>query len=107
MINYILKALKDFKNFDGRSRRSEFWYFMLAHLILSIIVNIIGSILGTTVLSMVYTLIILLPLIAVWIRRMHDVGKIGWFCLIPFYNIYLAVQDSEAGENEYGKNPKE
>jgi uncharacterized membrane protein YhaH (DUF805 family) len=41
------------------------------------------------------------------IRRMHDVGKSGWYCLIPIYNFILALTDSESGENEYGVNPKD
>ena len=48
----------------------------------------------------------LVPAIAVTVRRMHDVGKSGWYMLIPFYNLYLSIIDSQPGNNEYGPNPK-
>lgn len=53
-----------------------------------------------------YSLAVLLPNIAVAIRRMHDVGKSGWYCLIPIYNIILAATDGEKGSNQYGEDPK-
>ena len=59
------------------------------------------SLLGT-----IYRLGVIIPSIAVGIRRMHDVGKSGWFLLIPIYNFILAVSDGEVGENQYGSDPK-
>tara|TARA_B110000459_G_scaffold179685_1_gene205868 strand:- start:986 stop:1153 length:168 start_codon:yes stop_codon:yes gene_type:complete len=50
---------------------------------------------------------VLIPGIAVAVRRMHDVGKSGWFILIPIYNIILAFTDGDSGDNKYGPNPKE
>ena len=58
-------------------------------------------------ISNIYSLALLLPGICVAIRRMHDVGKSGWFILIPFYNLYLLCTESEKGVNKYGPNPKE
>ena len=55
---------------------------------------------------MLYSLAVLLPSIAVGVRRMHDVGKSGWYILIPIYNFILAVTDGEQGANEYGPDPK-
>lgn len=49
----------------------------------------------------------LAPSIAVAVRRMHDVGKSGWFVLIPIYNLVLAVTEGDKGTNEYGPDPKE
>jgi uncharacterized membrane protein YhaH (DUF805 family) len=54
----------------------------------------------------VSSLAVLIPGRAVGVRRMHDVGKSGWFLLIPVYNLILACTDCEAGENMYGPNPK-
>lgn len=54
----------------------------------------------------IYSLATLLPSVSVAIRRMHDVGKSGWFLLIPIYNIILAITDGEKQSNEYGSNPK-
>lgn len=60
-----------------------------------------GALLGS-----VFALVTIVPYLAVFVRRMHDVGKSGWFMLIPIYNLILAVSDSEHGENQYGRNPK-
>ena len=54
----------------------------------------------------IYTLAVLIPSIAVGVRRMHDVGKSGWFLLIPIYNLILACTDGVNGDNEYGADPK-
>lgn len=48
-----------------------------------------------------------MPSIAVGVRRMHDVGKSGWFVLIPIYNFILACTDGERGPNQYGQDPKD
>lgn len=110
--NYYIKVLKNYTTFTGRARRSEYWYFVLFNIIISMVLAFIDGAAGTSTLSGqgiiggVYSLAVLLPAIAVAIRRMHDVGKSGWFVLIPFYNLYLAVQDSELGTNQYGPNPK-
>ena len=57
-------------------------------------------------LSGIYNLAVLIPAIAVGVRRMHYVGKSGWFLLIPIYNLVLAVTEGEKGPNQYGKDPK-
>lgn len=59
------------------------------------------------VLSQLYNLAILLPAIAVGVRRMHDVDKSGWFLLIPIYNLILACTDGTKGPNRFGVDPKE
>jgi uncharacterized membrane protein YhaH (DUF805 family) len=51
-------------------------------------------------------LAVLIPSIAVGVRRMHDVGKSGWFLLIPIYNLILALSEGEKGDNKYGPDPK-
>lgn len=109
MMNWYLKVLKQYADFNGRARRKEYWMFTLINMIIiygvSFLIGILEmSILG--ILLVIYYLAVLVPTIAVAIRRMHDVGKSGWFCLIPIYNIILAVTDSEPGGNEYGPNPK-
>lgn len=59
----------------------------------------------TTILPYSYSAI-LIPSIAVGVRRMHDVGKSGWILLIPIYNLILSLTEGTKGENEYGANPK-
>ncbi|MCF8220771.1 MAG: DUF805 domain-containing protein [Cryomorphaceae bacterium] len=105
-MNYYLKVLQNYANFNGRARRAEYWYFVLFNMIASIIVGIIGGLIDFELLGNLYSLAVLLPSIAVGVRRMHDVGKSGWFILIPIYNFILAVTEGDAGENEYGPDPK-
>ena len=106
--NYYLEVLKKYTVFNGRARRSEYWYFVLFNLIISIGLGIIDGVVGLMDfgISDVYSLGVLVPSIAVGVRRMHDVGKSGWYLLIPIYNIILAATEGEAGTNEYGQNPK-
>ncbi len=108
-MNWYLKVLKQYADFNGRARRKEYWMFALISMIISYGIVGIATALdapGLAMLSTVYSLGVLIPSIAVGVRRMHDVGKSGWFLLIPFYNLYLAVTDSVPGPNEYGDNPK-
>lgn len=105
-MNWYLEVLKKYAVFEGRARRSEYWYFVLFNLIISVVLGFIGGAIGTTLIGTIYSLGVLVPSVAVAIRRMHDVGKSGWFCLIPFYNIYLAVTEGDKGSNQYGPDPK-
>lgn len=105
-MNYYLKVLQNYANFDGRARRSEYWYFVLFNIIISFTLSYVGIMMGTTILSNIYTLAVLIPGIAVAVRRMHDVGKSGWYVLIPIYNLVLACTEGTSGDNEYGADPK-
>ena len=105
-MNYYLKVLQNYATFSGRARRSEYWYFVLFNVIISIALGFIDGMMGISMLSNIYSLAILVPSIAVGVRRMHDVGKSGWFLLIPIYNLILACTDGVKGENEYGADPK-
>jgi uncharacterized membrane protein YhaH (DUF805 family) len=110
-IPWFLKCLKNYANFHGRARRREFWLFVLVVWIITLVVKVltlgIDSEQTRTMISGVVALAFLLPNLAALARRMHDVGKNGWYMLIPFYNVYLAVQDSQPGANAYGRCPKE
>ena len=96
----IKVCFSKFADFNGRARRSEFWWFQLfAYLVSSITCGIAG-------------LVLLIPLLAVTSRRLHDTGHSGWWQLIqlvPFGVILIiiwGVQDSDPEPNEYGPNPK-
>lgn len=54
-----------------------------------------------------YSLVTLIPSLAVAVRRMHDIGKSGWYILIPIYNIILLATAGEEGENQYGPDPNQ
>ena len=91
----MIDALKDgfnrFADFSGGSSRSQYWYFILGTTIASVIAQLAFGDFGGNLVS----LITLLPTIAVAIRRMHDVGKSGWFILIPIYNLVLVLSPSK------------
>ena len=105
-MNYYLKVLQNYATFSGRARRSEYWYFVLFNFIISIVVGLIEGAMGTEALGVIYSLAVLIPSLAVAVRRMHDVGKSGWFLLIPIYNLILACTDGDKGDNKYGPDPK-
>jgi uncharacterized membrane protein YhaH (DUF805 family) len=113
-MNWYLKVLNQYSDFKGRSRRKEYWMFVLINLIITVGLGFLDRSLGTTYgdlneegyIETFYSLAVLLPYLAVTARRMHDVGKSGWYMLIPIYNFILACTDSVNGENEWGENPK-
>ena len=105
-MNWYLEVLKKYVQFSGRARRKEYWYFALFSLIISIILYIAGNAMGSGVLYSLYSLGVLIPSIAVGVRRMHDVDKSGWFIIIPIYNLILACTNGTSGPNEYGPDPK-
>lgn len=105
-MNWYLKVLQNYATFSGRARRKEYWMFTLFSTIISIVLGIVAAIINFELLSSLYSLAVMIPSIAVGVRRMHDVGKSGWFLLIPIYNLILACTDGEQGENAYGPDPK-
>ena len=115
-MNWYLKVLKQYFDFEGRARRKEFWMFNLFSLIISYGIMALSFATGIDALmylSYVYSLIVFLPALGVSVRRLHDVGKSGWFIfisLIPIIGtiwlIVLLCTDSVEGSNEYGSNPK-
>ena len=114
----VQTCFSKYATFSGRARRSEFWYFVLFNMLVSFVLGIIGRLIGgenlQSTLSGLWSLAILIPCLAVWWRRLHDIGKSGawWFLgLIPLVGwiilLVWACQDSKPGENQYGPNPKE
>ena len=107
----VRTVLTKYAVFNGRAGRSEFWYWVVFCFAVSIGLNILQSMaVSVSVMFAIllgfagfaFSLATIVPGIAVGIRRMHDIGKSGWFVLIPFYNIYLAAQPSDPGANAYG-----
>ena len=105
-MNYYISVLQNYATFSGRARRKEYWMFFLFNMIFSFIFGFICGLIGVPELANLYTLVVLLPSIAVAVRRMHDVGKSGWYILIPIYNLVLTVTEGDNGDNEYGADPK-
>jgi uncharacterized membrane protein YhaH (DUF805 family) len=115
-MEWYLKVLKQYADFGGRARRKEYWMFVLFNVIIIVLLAAIDAALGTDgILMILYSLAVLIPSIAVAVRRLHDTGRSGWWVLIDFvplligsiWLLVLMVLDSQPGENQYGPNPKE
>jgi len=106
-MKFYLKVLQNYATFKGRASRSEYWYFTLFNIIFSIALSYVSVVVNLPILYTIYSLALLIPSIAVAVRRMHDVGKSGWFILIPIYGLILACTQGVKGENEYGTEPND
>jgi uncharacterized membrane protein YhaH (DUF805 family) len=102
MGNAISVCFKKYATFSGRASRSEFWFFYLFYIIVYIVGSIVGAAVGSSMLVYLFIVPLWLPQWAAGIRRMHDVGRSGWFMLVPIYNIILACTASNPGTNKYG-----
>lgn len=120
-MRWYLEVLKKYAVFSGRARRKEYWLFALFNLIIAVVLAIIDGAAGLTVsesgfglLSGFYTLAVLIPSIAVSVRRLHDTDHSGWWLLIALVPLLGAivllifmVLDEQPGHNRFGPNPKE
>jgi len=118
-MNWYLSAVKKYAVFSGRARRKEYWYFMLFYVIGAVILGFIDGLLGTFdvdsgmgIISSIYVLGMIIPSIAVGVRRLHDTDRKGWWLLLyfvpfigPIVLIIFFAQQSYLGENKYGPNP--
>lgn len=105
-MNYFFIVLQKYVDFNGRARRSECWFFYLFNSLFAIIIALLGNYVSQPYFLNIYFLGTLLPSLAVTVRRMHDVGKSGWYMLIPVYGFILAVTEGNNGDNAYGADPK-
>jgi uncharacterized membrane protein YhaH (DUF805 family) len=119
-MNWYVEVLKKYAVFNGRARRKEYWYFILFNIIINIALGVIDGVTGSFspetgmgLLGGIYTLAILIPGIAVSVRRLHDTDRSGWWLfigLIPLIGaialLVFMVQDSKPGDNQFGVNPK-
>jgi uncharacterized membrane protein YhaH (DUF805 family) len=121
ILNWYLAVLRNYAGFSGRARRKEYWMFTLFSIIFSIVASLLDGALDTKVgpdgslglISMVYSLAVFIPSLAVGVRRLHDIGKSGWYLLIVFiplagviWLLVLLCTEGQRGANEYGENPK-
>jgi len=115
-MNWYLHVLRNYAQFNGRSRRSEYWYFLLFNLLVAVLLGfadgVLRKIVGFGMLGMLYSLVVLVPGIAVSIRRLHDTDRSGWWlllALVPLVGlvlIWFMAEDSHGGTNRYGHDPK-
>jgi uncharacterized membrane protein YhaH (DUF805 family) len=119
-MEWYLKCLRQFADFKGRARRKEYWMFTLFNIIFSIAAAILDNLfgiadpeLGYGLIYAVYLLAMLIPGLAVAVRRLHDTGNSGWMILIAFipligaiWLLVLFVKEGDKGNNRYGADPK-
>jgi uncharacterized membrane protein YhaH (DUF805 family) len=119
-MNWYLKVLKQFADFNGRARRKEYWMFFLFNVIFAVVANILDGLLGIKFIAglygpiyLVYALVMLVPGLAVAVRRMHDIGKSGWMILVALiplvgsiWLLVLLASNGNQGDNAYGADPK-
>lgn len=121
-MNWYMQVLRSYATFEGRARRKEYWMFALVNLIIFLVLEAVSMMLlksapkasfAVTVILFVYSLLVLLPSIAVLVRRLHDTNRSGawfWIALVPFVGaivlLVFAVIDGTPTENDYGPSPK-
>ncbi len=111
----VISVFTNYANFKGRATRSEYWYFVLFNLIVcAVLTGLTKASSEFAILSMLYSLAAFIPGLAVVVRRLHDVGKSGWWYFIAFvpcvgFIILLLdlIKESQAGDNQYGPYPFE
>ena len=113
-VRAFLKMLANYSDFKGRTSREDFWWAILGNYILTWVLNLILRFLGTpgAILAFLVSLALLIPGLAIWTRRLHDINKSGWLQLlaitivgcIPL--IIWATKEGDEGDNQYGPNPK-
>ena len=118
-MNWYLDVLKQYAVFSGRVRRREYWMFVLFNGIVAMVALILDNILGITIGEMklgyiyiLFLLAVLIPSIAITVRRLHDVGKSGWMILIglipvvgTLWLLVLLAMEGSPGQNQFGQNP--
>lgn len=112
-MNWYVQVLKRYADFSGRAHRTEFWMFTLVNLVIILILSLLDSFIGVGLLGGIYSLAVLIPSLAVSVRRLHDTDRSGWWLLIGFIPVIgfivllvFVVQDSDVGDNRFGPNPK-
>jgi uncharacterized membrane protein YhaH (DUF805 family) len=120
-VSWYLEALKKYAVFSGRARRMEYWYFVLFNIIVTVVLALIDTLLGTFnivqgvgLLSGIYSLAVLIPTLAVMVRRLHDIDRTGWWILINLIPLVgtivllvFALTPGTPGSNRYGPDPKQ
>jgi uncharacterized membrane protein YhaH (DUF805 family) len=119
-MQWYLKVLRQYADFAGRARRTEYWMFVLFSVIIEIVFIVLDNLLGLAFmpgssgwLTTLYVLAVLLPGLGVSVRRLHDTGRSGWWVLISLVPLVGAIvlivflaTEGNAGDNVYGPDPK-
>lgn len=115
-MEYFTMALKKMFDFQSRARRKEYWMFILFALIFLVLIFILSDFLPGIffkILISVYILSLIIPLLSITVRRLHDIGKSGGYIFVRFIPVIgnfwllsLMIQKGNIGENKYGSDPK-
>lgn len=113
-MNGYLATLKKYADFNDRARRTEYWLFVLFSMAIAMVLGVVDYVLGTPgIIGLIFALAILIPSIAVGVRRLHDTDRSGWWLLIAFIPIIGTIAlliflllDGTPGDNRFGSNPK-
>ena len=112
-MNWYAKCWKQYADFSGRARRTEYWMFALVNFGIALLLELILGFTFLYFLTYVYSLAIFIPSLAVCVRRLHDIGRSGWWYLIglvPVVGWIILIiwfcTDSQPGANNWGENPK-
>jgi uncharacterized membrane protein YhaH (DUF805 family) len=114
-MNWYLDAIRNkYATFDGRARRTEYWMFFLFYFLIALAIGFVEAFIHLGgILSILFVLGMLVPSLAVTVRRLHDTTRSGWWILIALIPaigtiilLIFMVLDSTPGDNEYGPNPK-
>ncbi|MGW0393332.1 DUF805 domain-containing protein [Streptomyces sp. NPDC003042] len=114
-MHYYVDVIKRYADFSGRARRQEYWMFVLCSIPIVAVLMAVDFALGSyPVITWIYSLAVFLPSLGLSVRRLHDIGKSGWWYLvglIPFVGwiwlLVLMATEGHAGPNVYGANPKQ
>lgn len=119
-MNWYLEALRKYAVFDGRARRMEYWMFVLINCLIVVVLSVVDTVVGIFslgnsigALTGLYWLVVLVPSVAVTVRRLHDTDRSGWWALLALLPLLgtivlfvFCVLDGTPGANRFGENPK-
>lgn len=105
-IAWGIQPFKKYADFKGRARRKEYWYFFLMVMLIAFVVGISDAILKTSALSNLFSLAVLVPSIAVGVRRLHDTDRSGWWVVVPIVGLVFSFFEGQKAPNRFGPDPK-
>jgi uncharacterized membrane protein YhaH (DUF805 family) len=119
-MNWYLEVLRKYAVFDGRARRMEYWMFVLINCLIFVVLSVLDTVVGlfslgnsVGALTGLYWLVVLVPSVAVTVRRLHDTDRSGWWALLALLPLLgtivlfvFCVLDGTPGANRFGENPK-
>ena len=112
-MNWYVAVLKNYVGFNGRAGRQEFWMFVLFNIVIDIVLSIVDLAINSQLLAGLYGLAVLLPSLAVAVRRLHDTGRSGWWILIGIIPIIgwivlivFYAAEGQPNANQFGPTPR-